>query len=227
MSKKNNSAELIAGASQSQIAEWEEKYGEVHLIRTPIDGSYDEYLECLVRRPNAQILNEFLRKMNNYPIDANILLMNTCWLSGDELIKTDDYVNSAVSKFAEIIMGGDAKLSRLDDKTPEALQDQQFLQLKAKWGALYLIEVPTDNTYENFISCIVKKPIRQMINKYLTKSDRVPIDAAKELLKSIWIDGDKEIQKDIKYVISCVKVLAEIIVGAESTIKKISVNSQN
>ncbi|MDX2304610.1 MAG: hypothetical protein NW226_17510 [Microscillaceae bacterium] len=215
--------EIIPGVSEEQVQEWKQKYDEVYLLEVPQDDKYDEFYRCIIRKPNAHILNEYMRKLNNYPIDANIMLIESCWLAGDESIKGDDYVNSAIATVAEEIVGGEARLNKLDAQNSEKLgpAGENFAQWNSKFGQAYLIEIPVDNTYEKFIYCAVRKPVRQQLNKYLNKSERVPIDAARELISVIWLAGDESIKSEIKYLTSATKVLAQIVIGAQSSLKKI------
>jgi molybdopterin-guanine dinucleotide biosynthesis protein A len=210
-------------ATEAQITEWASKF-KICWVIIPKDNTYNEFFNCIVRVPNEYQLNEYLKKLDKSPIDANILLLNSCWLAGDEEIKGDDYVNAAVSQLAQTVIGPDSILLDLQEKHDGLIKVSKELiaNWKKQYGKVYLVKVPKDETYTDFYFAVLKKPIRQIINRYLVQSEKAPFNASKEILRSLWLVGDEEIKSDTKYVSSCVKAIAEIIMGASGSLKKIS-----
>lgn len=45
---------------------------------------------AFLKPPPRNILNFYLAKVSTEPITAHEILLNSCWLEGNELIKTDD-----------------------------------------------------------------------------------------------------------------------------------------
>lgn len=107
---------------------------------------------------------------------------------------------------------------------------QSFIdQCLEKHGSskVHAFEVPLDDTYEEYVLGIVKDPPAPILNEYLRKSERVPLDAAKLLLNSIWLGGYEGIKKDRALMMSFMEQLSTVLVGGQGRVKKLSKHIPN
>ena len=94
-------------ATKEQIAEWKEKHKKVFCIK--VDDK-----ACYLKKPSRQALGYSVIAGKDNPIKANEVLLNDCWLGGDEDIKTDDDLFFAVSRrITELIEAKEAELEKL------------------------------------------------------------------------------------------------------------------
>ncbi|MCL1942803.1 MAG: hypothetical protein FWF54_04555 [Candidatus Azobacteroides sp.] len=94
-------------AGKEQIAEWKAMYGDVYLIS--VDGK-----EAYLKQPSRKIIGYASVAGKNNPIKFNEVILNDCWLGGDEEIKTNDTLFLSVSsQLAELIQIKEAELVKL------------------------------------------------------------------------------------------------------------------
>jgi len=92
---------------------------------------------------------------------------------------------------------------------------------------VHMVEVPVDDQYEEYMGGVVRNPPTPVLNEYLRKSERVPIDAAKTLLKTIWLGGDERILNDRTHMLAFMGSFSDVLVGGQGRIKKLSKSSGN
>ncbi len=98
-------------ATKEQIAEWKAKYGEVAKI-TVKDEAGDKV--CYLRHPSRKALGYASMAGKDNPLRFNEVILNDCWLAGDEEIRTNDTLFLSVSgKIAELIEVKEAELEKL------------------------------------------------------------------------------------------------------------------
>jgi len=97
----------MAEVTEEQIAEWKEKYGEVYKLKV-------EDAVCYLKEPDRKTLSYATTVGQKDPMKFNEIMLNSCWLGGDEIIKTkDSYFLSASTKLAELIQIKEATLEKL------------------------------------------------------------------------------------------------------------------
>ena len=69
-------------ATEKQIADWKKKHGEVYKVT--VDGK-----SCYLHKPDRKTL-AYVSTAKDNPIRMSELMLNNCWIDGDEDIKTDD-----------------------------------------------------------------------------------------------------------------------------------------
>ena len=90
-----------------QIEQWKAKHGEVFKIKV-----CDK--ECILKRPSRKALGYASVAGKDNPLKFNEVILNDCWLGGDEEIKTDDKLFLSVgSKLPELIQVEEAELEKL------------------------------------------------------------------------------------------------------------------
>lgn len=214
MEKSTNSTVAITTVTQEHIDAWMDQFGEnkVHSFEVPEDGSYENYLEGYIREPADGVLNNYLRKSDRDPIGAGKVLINTIWLGGDTRIKDSlEYRMAFMGQLTEVLVGGQGRI--VERSTTNKKHGDQIL---------HIVEVPVDETYEEYIRATVKHPQPGLLNEYLRKADRVPLDAARQLLNTIWLEGDDRIKTERKYLMSFMDSLSELLVGGQGRVKKLS-----
>ncbi len=93
--------------SKEQIAEWKAKYGDIFKISVEDKVAY-------LRSPDRKTLSYASTVGGKDPLKFNEIILNGCWIEGDEELKTNDSYFLAVSgKLAEIIQVKEAKLEKL------------------------------------------------------------------------------------------------------------------
>ncbi len=93
--------------TQEQIAAWKEKYGTVYEIA--VDGK-----KCYLRKPDRKTLSYASAVGTSDPLKFSEVMLNNCWLGGDEVIKTDDELFLGVSaRLGELIETKEAELKKL------------------------------------------------------------------------------------------------------------------
>ncbi|MDR1370937.1 MAG: hypothetical protein LBJ72_12570 [Dysgonamonadaceae bacterium] len=94
-------------ATQEQIADWKAKHGDVFRIQV-------EDKSCYLKKPSRKALGYASMAGKENPLKFNEVLLNDCWLAGDEDVKTDDTLFLSVSsKLTELIQVKDAELEKL------------------------------------------------------------------------------------------------------------------
>ena len=93
--------------SVAEILEAKKKYGDIFKIT--VDGK-----EAIIRKPNRKDLSHATAVGGNDPFAFNETLLNDCWLTGDEEIKTnDDYFLAVSGQLDKIIEIKEAEIKKL------------------------------------------------------------------------------------------------------------------
>lgn len=93
--------------TDEQIAEWKKKHGDVFKIE--VDGKV-----AFVKSPDRKTLSYAGSVGTKDPIKFNEIVLNNCWLGGDEEIKTDDSLFLGVGQvLGEIIKVKEATIAKL------------------------------------------------------------------------------------------------------------------
>lgn len=93
--------------TQEQINEWKKKYGEISVLRVEDKVAY-------LKTPNRKTLSYATSVASKDPLKFNEILLDNCWIDGDEEIKTNDALFlSASSKLADLIEIKEATLEKL------------------------------------------------------------------------------------------------------------------
>ena len=99
-------SELKGTATAEQISEWKKKHGDIFKV-----GVGDSV--CYMKKPDRKTMS-YVATLGNNPIRANEVLLENCWLGGDESIKTDDEKFYGVSaKLNEIVAIKEAEITKL------------------------------------------------------------------------------------------------------------------
>ncbi len=93
--------------TQEQIQEWKKKYGTIHKL--VVDDK-----EAYLKTPDRKTLSYATSIATKDPLKFNEVLLNNCWLGGDQEIKTDDTLFlSASAKLADLIEVKEASLEKI------------------------------------------------------------------------------------------------------------------
>ncbi len=103
MSDETKKSSLLEG----KIEEWKKKYGRIFLIEVEDKKAY-------LKKPGRKALGAAAVIGGKDPMKYNEILLNSCWIEGDEEIREDDGLFLAVSaKLAELIEIKDAEIKEL------------------------------------------------------------------------------------------------------------------
>jgi hypothetical protein len=90
-----------------QIEEWKKQHKDIFKIT--VDGR-----TCYLKKPSRKALGYASVAGKENPLKFNEVILNNCWLGGDEEIKTDDSLFMSVSaKLTALIEIKDAELEKL------------------------------------------------------------------------------------------------------------------
>ncbi len=104
MEQTNISAESV---TQELIDGWKKKHGDIYKIEVEGRVGY-------VKTPDRKILSYAGSIGTKDPIKFNEIILNSCWLGGDEDIKTDDKLFLGAGQvLAEIIKVSEASITKL------------------------------------------------------------------------------------------------------------------
>ena len=96
-------------ATPEQIQAWKEQHLDVYQIEIPEDNKV-----CYLRKPTRTELSYGSKVGAQDPMKFNEHILNVCWLSGDEEIKTNDSLFLAVStQLEEVLAFKKAELKKL------------------------------------------------------------------------------------------------------------------
>ena len=93
--------------TNEQIQEWKKQYNDIYVLNIEDKKAY-------LRMPDRKTLSYASTLATKDPLKFNEVVLNNCWLGGDEEIKTDDALFlAASSKLPALIQIKDATLEKL------------------------------------------------------------------------------------------------------------------
>ncbi|MCO5290517.1 MAG: hypothetical protein M9959_02135 [Chitinophagaceae bacterium] len=108
MEEKNIAASAV---TKEMIAEWKKKHGDVYVFTVTDDDGTEK--KAWLRKPDRKLIG-YSGSIQNNPIKSNEVLLNGCWLAGDEDIKTNDALFFGISnKLGELIKAKEGELVKL------------------------------------------------------------------------------------------------------------------
>lgn len=94
-------------ATQEQIQEWKQKYGEVTALK--VDGK-----TAYLKMPDRKTLSYAMTFAQTDPLKFAEAILNNCWLEGDEEIRTNDVLFlSVASQLNNLVELKEAELVKL------------------------------------------------------------------------------------------------------------------
>jgi hypothetical protein len=102
-----NKKSLSGEATPEQIAMWQARYGTVFVVII-------EDAVCYLHKPDRKVISAAATLGQSDPMRFNEVLIENCWISGDERIKTDnDYFFALVEKAEELLKFKTAEIKKL------------------------------------------------------------------------------------------------------------------
>ncbi|MBW7838582.1 MAG: hypothetical protein H3C36_02855 [Chitinophagaceae bacterium] len=93
--------------TDEQIKAWKKQHGDIFKLQIEDKVAY-------LKTPDRKTLSYATSVATKDPLKFNEIILNNCWLSGDEEIKTDDALFiSAGAKLADLIQVKEAELVKL------------------------------------------------------------------------------------------------------------------
>ncbi|ROH98409.1 hypothetical protein EGI16_21480 [Chryseobacterium sp. G0240] len=81
-------------ALQNQIEAWKVEHGEIFGFKL---GKNKQY-QCYLKKPSRQTISYAAAAAQTDPLQYNEVILNECWLAGDEVIKTDTGLFLSISQ---------------------------------------------------------------------------------------------------------------------------------
>lgn len=104
---KMNMETKVEKTIEQKISEWKAKHGDVFQVEVDARVAY-------LKRPDRKVLGAAAVTGKSDPMKYNEVILNNCWLEGDEEIRTNDAMFLGVSaQLAEIIEIKEATLKKL------------------------------------------------------------------------------------------------------------------
>ena len=104
---KMNMETKVEKTIEQKISEWKAKHGDVFQVE--VDGRV-----AYLKRPDRKVLGAAAVTGKSDPMKYNEVILNNCWLEGDEEIRTNDAMFLGVSaQLAETIEIKEATLKKL------------------------------------------------------------------------------------------------------------------
>jgi len=92
---------------KEKIAQWKKKYGEVFVYEA--DGK-----KCYLRKPDRKTLGAASVIGKNDPMKYNEVMINNCWLDGNEILRENDgYFLGLSAQIAELIEIKEGEIKKL------------------------------------------------------------------------------------------------------------------
>lgn len=165
--------------------------GEV-ILHLPFSDGREIYL----KQPDRKILGLAYAKGAKDPLGVADVILNNCFLAGNESVKEDVGCLIAIQEMANEIAG---KV----DYTFEVSEGTVWI-----WFA--------DGSYAN-----LRKPTRNETSQALIASRKDPFQMVDTILNSCWIDGDAKVKTEAGYLISLIQAVDDIIGVKTAEVKKI------
>lgn len=98
---------LVGQATPEQIEAWKRQYGDIFAV-TVGDGI------CYLKKPSRKALGYATFASKSDPLKFNEVILNECWIDGDESIRTDDSKFLGLSGvLSELIEVKEAEIKKL------------------------------------------------------------------------------------------------------------------
>ncbi len=94
--------------TQEQIDAWKKKHGEIFVL------SFEDGKEAYLKKPDRKVLSFAMTKMQTNPLAFAEVILNQCFIYGDEEVKSSDsYFFGAAAQLEGLIETKQAELKKL------------------------------------------------------------------------------------------------------------------
>lgn len=102
----------MAEITEAQIKKWKAKYGDVFAISVKLNNK--EKATGYFKKPDLNIIAAAAKFAETDPIKSGTVMLENCWLGGDEIIKQDDEAKLGVIKrLGELFKVKEAEVKKL------------------------------------------------------------------------------------------------------------------
>lgn len=151
---------------------------------------------CVLSKPSKSILGLAMQKSKTDKFALGAVLLEKCWVSGDEEIKTDDGCVIGLLDF-------------IDD-----LCEVKQMEVEHKGDETIVI-------FENNLGISIKKPNRALLNEAMTKATKNPLQFVEHILIHS-SSGDKDlILADIGCLVPLSGLMDEILQKKTASLKRV------
>lgn len=154
-------------------------------------------LSCVIRKPTKQIVNIGILKARKDKLALSSTILERCWVSGDEAIKTDD---GCLQEFLDYID------EVCEVKSCESVRDGNNTML-----------VFEDNT-----TLVLKAPTRVVLNEAFNKAAKSPLAMTEHFIIHCTIEGDtQKVISDIGYLLGASACMDDVMQKKRATLTRI------
>lgn len=117
--------EKTTEVTESQLAEWKEKYGEIYAVEVSEEIiSLDPHVMvadledqpkavAYIKKPDNKVINFAMQKLPQM-LEAGKVIIKSCWLGGDERLRKDDsFLNAAALQVIELLETRQGRLKKV------------------------------------------------------------------------------------------------------------------
>ncbi|HSW64981.1 MAG TPA: hypothetical protein VLH56_16965 [Dissulfurispiraceae bacterium] len=81
---------LPGGITQAQLNQWKSRWGDVYLVEVPLDDEGEQKAAAYFKKPGIDAISASARFMESDPVKGANIILESCWLGGDQVIKDSD-----------------------------------------------------------------------------------------------------------------------------------------
>lgn len=207
--------ENIIKPSSEQIEDWKAKYKAVHILTV---DNFVGYLRNIDRRTLSAAMNKINR---SDIVGAAEVILENCWLGGDDEIKKDDEVFAAtVSVIGDLLQTKKAELENLN--APKRIKEgianptpEQIEGWKGEFKTVHKITIDGKVAY-------FSPPKRKVLSEIMSHISKADLVQGMELfIDYCWLGGDTEIQTDDDLFVGASLKLGELIQTKTAELEKL------
>lgn len=76
--------------TDAQLQSWKKRWGAIYQIDVPLDDEGEKVATAWFKKPGIDVISASARFMESDPVKGVNIIMESCWLGGDEVIREDD-----------------------------------------------------------------------------------------------------------------------------------------
>lgn len=207
--------ENIIKPTPEQLEDWKAKYKAVHILTVE---NFVGYLRNIDRRTLSAAMNKISR---SDIVGAAEIILENCWLGGDDEIKKDDDVFGAtVTVIGDLLQTKKAELENLNapKKIKEGIEKPNAKQIedwKKEFKTVHKITVDGKVAY-------FAPPKRKVLSEIMAQISKADLVQGMELfIGYCWLGGDTEIQNDDDLFVAASMKLGDLIQTKTAELEKL------
>jgi hypothetical protein len=106
--------EVTLDAQEQKVKELKTKFGHknIYVLSVP-DADTDEVLVAYLKKPSRQAISASMSRASLDPLQANEIILNDAWIEGDDRIRSEDNILSALASMQGLMSVKIGELKKL------------------------------------------------------------------------------------------------------------------